>query len=297
MNLQQLYYFRAIAQNQNYSRAAEQLLVSQSSLSHAMAELEQDLKVPLFYKIGRNIRLTEYGRCFLTYVERAINELENGRSALELMANPEQGTVRLTFVNSLSNHFIPDLIRKYYQNPSHSAVHFSLSEHRTYEGIHLLLQKECDLGFGTKTDHPDLNYYPVYQERLVAAVSSNHPWANRSHISLKELDGQDFIAYNPKCGTRLSIDQLFQKGCVHPNIVLEAPITDSMVASFTENSTAVSILPRTYGMDKFDIHMMELDDIDSTVRTVYMYWYQKTPLLPAACKFRDFVMETIPSLG
>lgn len=293
MNLQQLYYFKTIAKNENYSRSAQQLLVSQSSLSHAIAELERELGVSLFFKTGRNIRLTEYGHCFLQFIERALLEIENGKTALEILANPYLGTIKLTFVNSLSPHFIPGLVQKYYENPKNSGIRFEFSENHTYEGIQALLKKECDIGFGTNTNHPELNYHPVYFEKLVVAVNVNHPFASRSHISLKELDGQDFIAYSPKCGTRLSVDQLLNQVEVKPHVVLEAPITDIMVASFVSGNMGISILPRTYGMDNFHIHLLEIDDLDSTIRTVHMFWRKEEELLSAAANFRDFIIDKI----
>ena len=294
MNLQQLYYFKNIASTENYSRSAEQLLVSQSSLSHAIAGLEQELGVPLFYKSGRNIRLSEYGHCFLSYVERSLHELENGRKTLETMSNPCLGTIRLTFVNSLSPYFIPSLIQNYYSDPANKDIKFEFTERRTYEGIKAILNKESDIGFGTKTDHPELDYYPVFTEKLVIAVPSNHPLANRTHASLKELDGMDFIAYSPGCGTRMSVDQLLSRAGVKPHIVMDAPITDIMVASFVSGNMGVSILPQTYGMEHFQIHTLDIDDADSTIRTVHMYWHKQTELLPAVKRFRDYVIAMDP---
>lgn len=66
MNLQQLYYFQAISRLKNYTKAAEQLLVAQSSLSHSIGDLERELGVPLFFKVGRNIDITEYGKSMWT---------------------------------------------------------------------------------------------------------------------------------------------------------------------------------------------------------------------------------------
>ena len=65
MNLRQLYYFRTIAELEHYTRAAEKLFVSQSSLSHAIQELESELNVKFFEKKGRNVELTKYGQLFL----------------------------------------------------------------------------------------------------------------------------------------------------------------------------------------------------------------------------------------
>ena len=83
MNLQQLYYFQAISRLKNYTKAAEQLLVAQSSLSHSIGDLERELGVPLFFKVGRNIDITEYGKQFLIHVDRITAELELANQELK----------------------------------------------------------------------------------------------------------------------------------------------------------------------------------------------------------------------
>ena len=88
MNLQQLYYFQAISRLKNYTKAAEQLLVAQSSLSHSIGDLERELGVPLFFKVGRNIDITEYGKQFLIHVDRITAELELANQELKKMGAP-----------------------------------------------------------------------------------------------------------------------------------------------------------------------------------------------------------------
>lgn len=95
MNLQQLYYFQAICCFKNYTRASEQLLVAQSSLSHSIADLERELGVPLFFKVGRNIDITEYGKAFLKHVDKVIEELELANQELKHMQNPNMGKIRI----------------------------------------------------------------------------------------------------------------------------------------------------------------------------------------------------------
>lgn len=91
MNLRQLYYFKAIAELEHYTRAAEKLYVSQSSLSHAIQELETELNVEFFVKKGRNVELTKYGKLFLPYVQKSIDTLEAGIAKLADYINPNTG--------------------------------------------------------------------------------------------------------------------------------------------------------------------------------------------------------------
>ena len=91
MNLRQLYYFKKIAELEHYTRAAKELFVSQSSLSHAIQELESELNVKFFEKKGRNVELTKYGQLFLPYVQKSLATLEAGIDKLSDYINPNTG--------------------------------------------------------------------------------------------------------------------------------------------------------------------------------------------------------------
>lgn len=78
VNLYQLYYFRTMAKMEHYTKAAEELCMTQPSLSHAISALESELDTHLFERQGRNVKLTKYGRRLLPYIENAIEELESG---------------------------------------------------------------------------------------------------------------------------------------------------------------------------------------------------------------------------
>ena len=98
MNLQWLYYFNTIAELEHYTRAAERLHVSQSNLSHAIKELEEELGAELFERKGRNIKLTKYGEIFQPYVQKTISSLEEGISTLKEYIDPNVGTIVLASI-------------------------------------------------------------------------------------------------------------------------------------------------------------------------------------------------------
>ena len=112
MNLQWLYYFNTIAELEHYTRAAERLHVSQSNLSHAIKELEEELGAELFERKGRNIKLTKYGEIFQPYVQKTISSLEEGISTLKEYIDPNVGTIVLAGFQSVAQ-FATDLMVRY----------------------------------------------------------------------------------------------------------------------------------------------------------------------------------------
>lgn len=88
MNLNHLYYFRALAKEEHYTRTADMLSITQPSLSHAISCLESELGVKLFEKQGRNAKLTKYGALFLRYVEQSLDMLDEGKRVVTKHQEP-----------------------------------------------------------------------------------------------------------------------------------------------------------------------------------------------------------------
>jgi DNA-binding transcriptional LysR family regulator len=121
MELQQLKYFREVAEREHVTRAAEKLFVSQSAISRAVTQLEEEVGVPLFYRQGRAVVLSRYGRLFLEYVNRALSILESGKRLLREQSGEESGTVSLGFLHSLGIEMVPRLIKEYCRK--HPKIH------------------------------------------------------------------------------------------------------------------------------------------------------------------------------
>src|SRR3989339_168194 len=101
MNMQQLHYFKKIAEVEHYTKAANALSITQPCLSYAISELEKELGAPLFYKTGRNIKLTRYGDMFLIHVKNALRELDAGKTEIQELVSPNKGNVIISHISSM----------------------------------------------------------------------------------------------------------------------------------------------------------------------------------------------------
>src|SRR5580704_1204550 len=133
MELQQLKYFREVAKLEHVTRAAEKLFVSQSAISRAVTQLEEELGVPLFYRQGRAVVLSRYGCLFLEHVNRALSVLESGKRLLSEQTGEESGTVSLGFLHSLGVEMVPRLIKEYRR--THPMLQFILLVQRSGEKL------------------------------------------------------------------------------------------------------------------------------------------------------------------
>jgi LysR family transcriptional activator of glutamate synthase operon len=138
MELQQLKYFCEVAKREYVTRTVEKLFVSQSAISRAVTQLEGELGVPLFYRQGRAVVWSPYGRLFLEHVTQALYILEDGKRLLREQTGEESGSVSLGFLHSLGIEMVPRLIKEYRRK--HPRIQFTLLVQRSGE---MLMKTEC----------------------------------------------------------------------------------------------------------------------------------------------------------
>lgn len=286
MNLQQLYYFQAISRLKNYTKAAEQLLVAQSSLSHSISDLERELGVPLFFKVGRNIDITEYGKQFLIHVDRITAELELANQELKNMLNPNMGKIRIALAYTVSNRFIPNMIKGFYENEDNRAIQFEFSEKQAAKIIDAFANRTLDLGFGARMDSDQLEYFHIFDEEIVAVVSSRHPLALRGSVKLQDLIREPMVSYTYNCGTRYWIDDVFRRFQLTPNIIQEVD-TEKVMASAVASGLGVALMPRMTELSIYDVVPLTLENSELH-RPMFMCWPKGETLRPVVKNFRDY---------
>lgn len=194
MNLAQLYYFRKLAQLEHYTQAAQELFISQPSLSSAIASMEEELSIKLFQKRGRNVKLTKDGREFYQHVCRALDALQDGIDTAHEKSGTLRGSIDLAAPPSLLLNFIPNLILSYQEQHS-TQITFQIHNLSSVEQIADGLRNGTfDFGFFPNASETDsICALPVSQQEISAFVSKQHPLAEKIALSLKDLQGQNLI--------------------------------------------------------------------------------------------------------
>ena len=193
MEITQLHYFKTVAKHESFTRAAEELHITQSALSRSIAQLENDIGIQLFErKKGGRITLNRNGDFFLTYVIQVLNTLENTVSAVKEMAGLEQGLVNIAlsefvFIKHIVLSFIKDYpdVRLSCRLQSYEQMRSSLDDGT----LNFAICKEPIPG-------PDLVWKPLFQDQMCAIVAPDHPFASRKTIHMAELSQDRFIISN-----------------------------------------------------------------------------------------------------
>lgn len=290
MNLKQLHYFRVLANYEHYTHAATELCITQPSLSHAISELEKELGTYLFEKHGRNVRITKYGRFFLTYVEHALDELEKGEQQLRDLTCPAKGMIDLAFIYSLGPHFIPNMVHDFSQQDPHKNVSFSFHQGTTKKIIEDLKTGKFDLAFCLMNEpDPEIEFIPLVQQEMVVIVPYDHPLANYNSIDLKDTIRYPYIFFNKKSDIRPIIDNLFTVVDVCPQIASEVE-EDSAIAGLVSVNYGIAIMPRILTLKHLNVKVLHINN-PIEKQFIYLASVKDRYLSPATEEFRQFAID------
>lgn len=296
MNLYQLYYFRTMAKLQHYTKAAEELCMTQPSLSHAISSLEEELGVLLFEKHGRNVHLTKYGELFLPFVEDAIDEIENGTKKIKEVASWENNLISVGYIYTLSLHFIPTIIEKFKKEHPNTDIQFSLKEGSTVAPCtHLLVQDlkkgKLDLIFASLIPNdPDVEFIPICEQELVAILPNDCPLANRGTIDLRDTEHLMLVDYSGKFGLKKEINELFKRVGVEPLIACE--VEDELsIARLVEANIGFAVVPYNPMLRDFKIKIRSINN-PAYRRPIYIGCMKNRQLDPYIELFKDYVIHS-----
>lgn len=288
MNLDHLRYFVKLAEIRHYTRAAEQLCISQPSLSHAINQLETELGVPLFERSGRNTTLTRFGEEFLECAQRSLDTLDVGIGSLQRSARGE-GVVRLGFLRTLGVDYIPVLTAHFLNADPDCGIQFSFHSGLSGELIDGLLQRKFDLVFCSEPDPSlGLSAVPVTSQELVMIVPKNHPLAGQESVDLADTLQYPAVFFAEGSGLRKVIDRMYDKVGGRPASVIETE-EDEVIAGLVSAGFGVAVVPYMDMLQKLDISLLKISSPPYS-RDFFMIQDDAVFLPPAAQRFRSFVL-------
>jgi DNA-binding transcriptional LysR family regulator len=194
MDLRHLQYFIAVAEAENFHRAAESLRIAQPALSRSIKALEEDLDTLLFERRPQGIRLTEAGRVFLTDAKRIIHELDGARERIKRMSEGHVGSLRIAFGEGAAGHqALTEAIRDFRQREPD--VDLLLSPMTSSLQIEAIRHGHVEVGFTyrTRIEEPGFERHQIAVEDLLLALPRYHPLAGKKTIRLADLRNEPLI--------------------------------------------------------------------------------------------------------
>nr|BAA05198.1 LYSR family of transcriptional regulator [Bacillus subtilis subsp. subtilis str. 168] len=273
---------------QHVTKAAKSLSITQPALSRSIARLENHLGVPLFDRQGRSISLNQYGHIFLRRVQAMMKEYTEGKEEIQALLKPDQGVVSLGFLHTLGTTLVPDLIGSFQQE--YPNISFQLKQNHSYWLLERLKSGDLDLCLlaSIKPENP-IQWIKLWSEELFVFVPNDHPLASRESITLNEIAGERFILLKKGYALRMTVDELFEKANIQPNIMFEGEEATT-AAGFVAAGLGISILPDLKGLDQSKITKIRVSWPECQ-RVIGIAWIKGRFLSPVAETFKQYVIS------
>jgi DNA-binding transcriptional LysR family regulator len=227
MDVRDLQVFLSVAKHLNYTRAAEEVNLSQPSVSVRMRELERDLGSKLFEQLGKKIGLTEAGQLLVPFATRIIAAMSDARHAIDELQGLERGLLRIGASTTPGMYLIPRTVAHFKRRYPKIEVHLAVKDTRQIEdGV---IRNEFDFGFvGGHLAGDEVDVLPWMTDHLVLVVPSSHHLARKKSVQIADLRKEMFILREAGSATRATVAHHLKKADLEVETVMEMENPESV---------------------------------------------------------------------
>lgn len=286
--------FVAIAELGSFNKAAEQLNLSQTALSHRIRKVEADLGVQLLMRTTREVSLTKVGQEMLPLVRSHLNDLSRLYGEARQRGRYRQKRLSFACLPTVSNYYLPTILKQFSEQSPDIAVRlFDQPMARIPE---LVQAGEAEFGitvFGANV--PDLDFQPLYREPYVLLVPQGHPLAGRKGISRAELVGHPFVRITTQSANRQLVDESLAE--YSGEIVWRYEVQNATTAmSLVAAGVALTVLPKlTADLAAGTLKALEFTDVDMA-RSLGVLTRRGMPLSKPADRLRGMIRDRLSAL-
>ncbi|MDH7550888.1 LysR family transcriptional regulator [Stenotrophomonas geniculata] len=287
MNLKQLEFAVALAEEGNFTRAAERCHVVQSALSHQIAALEQELGTPLFERLPRQVRATAAGEAMLVHARQALASLRHLRADVAAVSGEVRGLLAIGQISSLTGIDVVAMLAAFQQ--VHPQVEFQLRVDKSEDLIAQVQSRDLDValvGLSPSAGLDGVCHQMLQEEDLVAVLAPSHRLARRKRLPLTELQDEALVDFPRGTGARRQTDDAFAAAGLPHTVRFEVNLME-LVERFVRHGLAVGIVPALIAEGFEGVVRIPLQP--TPTRRVHLVW-QRLPT-PAARAFVEAVLS------
>lgn len=209
LDSRQLAAFAALARCQSFTRAAKELYLTQSAVSHAIKALEEEVGSRLVDRAGRRVLLTQAGEQFLRHVEKILREMEAARSGLDALSRWGHSRLRVGASTTACQYILPTVLREYKQSFPKSVITIEPGDHA--QQTELLENNRIDLAIMLRPEtRTEFDFVPLFQDELRFVASPMHRWVQQGRMSREALEGETLVHYNKASYTFRLLTEYFR---------------------------------------------------------------------------------------
>ena len=291
MNIKQLKYFQILAKNQHYTSTSQYFAISQPSLSHAIAELEKEVGIKLFQKKGRNVELTKEGEQYLSYVNQALQSLNEGEQFVKELTSISHGHIRLAFVYSLSMSYVPKIIHAFTELTEYKNISFSFYEDLSSNIVQQLKTKRYDIGLCSYLHNdPEIEFTRLARQEIVFIISNNNPLSKRKKLDLKDIVNEPVILYTERSGMQGYLDNMIAESGVKLNNIISRVESENAMIGLASINYGIGMMIKVPVPEEANVSLIPMNK-NRQKREIYIATVKNRPLMPVAQKFYRFLTQ------
>jgi LysR family transcriptional activator of glutamate synthase operon len=292
MELRQLRYLVALAEERNFTRAAENEHIAQPALSQQIRRLEREVGVTLVERTTRRVALTEAGELLAVRARRILAELDAATADLRALTGLQTGHVLIGAIHTMGPVDLSLALGAFHEQ--HPGVELTVREESSEELAELLRVDELDLAFLSVTERIEsrgIGFHPLVSEELVAIVPRGHRLGGRRRVRMTELAGERFIAYREGARLRELLITGARAAGFEPEVVLESN-ESQLIRRLVARGLGVALVPRSdSGGESEELSVASLIDPPLT-REITLAWREGRRHPPATAAFLDLCLAT-----
>jgi DNA-binding transcriptional LysR family regulator len=290
VTLRQLKVFESVARHLSFSRAAEDLHLTQPAVSMQIKQLEDSVDLPLFEQIGKKIYLTDAGRELYHYSRAISEQLTDMELALDELKGLERGKLNISVV-STANYFAPHLLAKFCQRYSGITVSLNVSNRETV--LKHLADNVTDLAImGQPPDGLDIATESFMENPLVVIAPPGHPLSRATRIPVKRLEQETFLLREPGSGTRSAMERFFAEHRISISKGMEAD-TNEAIKQAVQAGMGLAIM--SLHTAELELETKRLRILDVQDFPIMRHWHvvhrKNKRLSSVAQAFREFLLK------
>lgn len=243
MELRQLEHFAAVAKYLNFTRAAREVHVVQSSLSSSVRQLERELETSLFERNTRRVTLTPAGAALLPLARRILTDVRSARELVTAVTGLLHGQVAVGAIQVLTWVDLPTILSRF--NRAHPGVEIVLHEAPVQELLDKLLSGDLDFAYVARDQSrlPEgITVLATHQEELVVVAAPDHPLAQQQQVVLSDLHDEAFVDFHAGAGLQSVVERLCIQAHLERRITLRATQLELLI-SLVSTGLGIAIIP------------------------------------------------------
>jgi len=292
MDIRQLRYLVALADERHFTRAAAREHIAQPALSQQIKRLEDELGLTLVERSTRQVTITDAGELLVARSRRILAEAAAARAELESLKGVESGRVMVGAMHTMGPIDVSLALAIFHER--HPAVELTVREQSSEELASMLRDDELDLAFLSVTEQVEsegLGLHQLVSEELVAVLPADHRYAHRRRLPMAQLEGDEFISFREGARLRELLESAGRHAGFEPKIKLESN-ESGRIRRLVARGMGVAILPRSDAIAPgAEVAVVALIE-PSLSRDITLAWRQDRRHPPAVAAFLELARAT-----